>query len=178
MAVSIRPVSADELAELTPSLTELLIDTVQGGASLGFLPPVTTVEARRYWLSIVPEVTDGRRLLVGAFLDGRIAGSAQLVLPGLPNAIHRAEVQKVFVHRALRGQGVGRWLMSAVHNAAREHGRSLTLLNTRRGGSAERFYKSLGYREVGVIPGYMLGPSGERIDSVMLYKELSSLRAA
>lgn len=178
MAVSIRPVSADELEELTPSLTDLLVDTVQNGASLGFLPQVTTVEARRYWLSLVPEVTDGRRLVVGAFVDGRIAGSAQLVLPGLPNARHRAEVQKVFVHRSLRGQGVGRWLMSAVHSAAREHGRSLVLLNTRRGGAPERFYKRLGYREVGVIPGYMAGPSGELLDSVLLYRELSPLRAA
>jgi GNAT superfamily N-acetyltransferase len=178
MAVSIRPVSADELAELTPSLTELLIDTVQGGASLGFLPPVTTVEARRYWMSILPEVTDGSRLIVGAFHDGHIAGSAQLVLPGQPNARHRAEVEKVFVHRRLRGQGVGRWLMSAVHSAACEHGRSLTLLSTRRGGQAERFYRSLGYREVGVSPGYSIGPSGERVDSVLLFKELSVLQAA
>ena len=178
MAVSIRPVSADELPELAPSLTELLIDTVQGGASLGFLPPVTTVEAGRYWQSLVPEVSDGRRLLVGAFVDGRIAGSAQLVLSMFPNARHRAEVQKVFVDRALRGQGVGRWLMSAVHAAAREQGRTLVLLNTRRGGSAERFYRSLGYRDVGVIPGYTIGPSGERIDSVVLYKELGGLRAA
>ena len=177
MAVSIRPVTADELPELAPSLAELLIDTVQSGASLGFLPPVTTDAGHRYWLSLVPEVAEGRRLVVGAFLDGRIAGSAQLVLPAFPNARHRAEVQKVFVHRSLRGQGVGRWLMSAVHAAAREHDRCLVLLNTRHGGPAERFYKSLGYREVGVIPGYMLGPSGERIDSVTLYCDLSSKRA-
>jgi hypothetical protein len=68
--------------------------------------------------------------------------------------------------------------MSAVHSTAREHGRSLVLLNTRRGGPAERFYKSLGYREVGVIPGYMLGPSGTLVDSVLLYRELAPLRAA
>jgi GNAT superfamily N-acetyltransferase len=173
MAVSIRPVSGDELPDLVPSLTELLIETVHAGASLGFLSPVSSLEARRYWLSIVPEVSDGRRLIVGAFLDGRIAGSAQLVLSAFPNARHRAEVQKVFVQRSLRGRGVGRWLMTAVHAAAREHGRSLILLNTRRGAASERFYKSLGYREVGVVPGYMLGPSGERIDSVSLYTELA-----
>ena len=178
MAVSIRPVSGDELPELVPSLTELLIETVHAGASLGFLSPVSSVDARRYWMSLVPEVTEGRRLVVGAFLDGRIAGSAQLVLSSFPNARHRAEVQKVFVQRSLRGQGVGRWLMSAVHAAAREHGRSLILLSTRHGAASERFYKSLGYREVGVIPGYMIGPSGERADSVSLYIELQNpLRA-
>jgi hypothetical protein len=49
----------------------------------------------------------------------------------------------------------------------------LLLLNTRRGEPAEGFYKRLGYREVGVVPGYSIGPAGERYDTVALYQELS-----
>jgi len=171
MRVQIRPVTTEEFSSLVPLLVNLLIDTVDEGASLGFLSPVAPMTAWRYWLAVGRELQVGPRLLIGAFRDGCIAGSGQLLLPSLPNAQHRAEVQKLFVHRALRGCGVGASLMAALHGWARQRGRSLVLLNARRD-VAERFYKPLGYREVGVIPGYSLGSNGERIDTVSLYTEL------
>jgi hypothetical protein len=48
------------------------------------------------------------------------------------------------------------------------------LLNTRKDGRAETFYKRLGYREAGVIPGWTLGPAGERYTHVTLYRELAA----
>jgi acetyltransferase len=71
---------------------------------------------------------------------------------------------------ALRGGGIGRRLMEAMHDTARRHGRSLLLLNTRRGDRAERFYRALGYRDAGMIPGYSIGPEGESYDNLLLYK--------
>jgi ribosomal protein S18 acetylase RimI-like enzyme len=174
MPIEIRPVSPTELADLLPAFVDLLRDLVHGGSWLGFLPPLTHDEARNYWLSLLPEIHAGSRLLLAATSDGRVVGSGQLKFPPWPNAQHRAEIQKLFVDTSLRGQGVGRSLMAALHDAARQHGRSLLLLNTRHGGSAERFYRRLGYREVGVIPGYAAGPAGERYDDVSLYHELSS----
>jgi GNAT superfamily N-acetyltransferase len=173
MAIRVRPILVDEFVNLVPALVALLIDTVHTGASLGFLPSVTLDEVRDYWTSICPELRDRKRVLVGAFDDGRIVGSGQLAFSSFPNARHRAELQKLFVGSTLRGQGVGRTLVSALHAAARERGRSLVLLNTRRGGPAERFYKELGYKEVGVVPGYYVGPTGERIDNIALYQELA-----
>ncbi len=171
MSVEVRAVTAEEFPSLVPALVELLIDTVQEGASLGFLPPLAPAVAWKYWTALSSELHAGSRLLVGAFCDGRIGGSGQLVLPSLPNARHRAEVQKLFVDRTLRGHGVGASLMAALHGLARQRGRTLVLLQARRD-VAERFYKPLGYDEVGVIPGYSLGSNGERIDTVSLYTEL------
>ena len=114
----------------------------------------------------------GRIVGVGAFHGDRIVGSGQLALPPLPNAVHRAEVQKLFVDAALQGQGVGRSLMAALHGTARRHGRSLVLLNTRPNGRAQRFYEDLGYREAGVIPGYTLGSGRDRLDSVVMYQDI------
>ena len=172
MATTILPVSAEGLDGLVPALTELLREAVNGGASLGFLPPVALEEGRKYWLSVRRELLAGTRLLLVARRDGRVAGAGQLTLPVWPNARHRAEVQKVFVDAGLRGRGIGRALMSAIHDTARMHGRSLLVLNTRHGGPAERFYKTLGYRPVGVIPGYTVGPAGESYDDLTLYYEL------
>src|SRR5688572_29245480 len=167
MAVTIRPVSAEELVPLVPGLADLLIDVVQHGASMGFFPSVTVDEGRSYWLSLGPELRRGTRVLVGAFRNDRIVGAGQLTLPSWPNARHRAELQKLLVDSTLQGRGVGRLLMTVLHATARQRGRSLILLNTREG-RTERFYKNLGYKEVGVIPGYSVGPAGERIDSVTL----------
>jgi acetyltransferase len=171
MAITVRAVTADEFPSLVPDLVGLFVDTVDEGASLGFIPPVAPAAAWKYWTALRPELDAGSRLLVGVFCDGRIAGSGQLLLPSLPNAQHRAEVQKLFVDRALRGRGVGASLVAALHGAARQRGRSLLLLNARRD-VADRFYKPLGYKEVGVIPGYSLGSNGDRIDTVSLYLEL------
>ncbi len=44
----------------------------------------------------------------------------------------------------------------------------------RKDGRAETFYKRLGYREAGVIPGWTLGPAGERYTHVTLYRELAA----
>jgi len=148
---------------------------VNGGSPLGFLPPITRDEARDYWISLFPELATGTRLVFVAFKGDRVVGSGQLALSQRTNSPHRAEVQRLFVARALHGQGVGKSLMYALHDTAREHGRTLISLSTRRGEPAEEFYKGLGYVEAGVIPGWTIGPAGEPYDHVTLYQELDRL---
>ena len=173
MPTSVRQVSPTELDQLLPDLMELFRETVNGGVPMGFLPPLTQDEGRSYWLSVRAELQTGMRLLLAAFTDDRLVGAGQLALATRPNAPDRAEVEKLFVTKALRGHGVGKLLMAALHEAARERGRYLVLLNTRHGSPAESFYRELGYREVGPIPGWSLGPAGERYDHVILYQELT-----
>jgi GNAT superfamily N-acetyltransferase len=102
-----------------------------------------------------------------------VVGSAQLELSQRGNSPHRADVQRVFVAKALRGQGVGSALMEAIEDAARKHGRTLLTLNTRYNEPAHIWYKSLGYADVGVIPGWTIGPQGEEYDHVTMYKRLN-----
>jgi GNAT superfamily N-acetyltransferase len=172
MTTVIRPLSSSQLENNVSVLADLLIDVVHGGAMMGFHAPLAHDEARAYWLSLRRELQASTRLLLVAHYDGRIVGSGQLALPGWPNARHRAELQKLFVGNAMQGCGIGKLLVAALHDAARDRGRSLILLGARRGGRAERFYKALGYEEIGVIPGYAVGAAGERYDNVSLYQEL------
>ena len=157
---------------MLPALTRLLTDTVNGGAPMGFLPPLAEHDARDYWRSLRAELRAGTRVLLVACDGDEVIGSGQLSLSPWPNGRHRAEVQKVFVAAAARGRGVGRAILDALHDAAREHGRSLIVLNTRRRGGAGTFYEGLGYRVTGVIPGWTRGPAGERHDHLILFREL------
>jgi GNAT superfamily N-acetyltransferase len=169
---TIRRVRAADLDILLPDLVNVFRDTVNGGSPLGFLAPITTREAHDHWVAIVPELAAGSRILLVAHGEQGVIGSGQLVLSQRPNSPHRAEIQKLFVSRKARGQGVGKSLMHALHEVARENGRTLILLNTRHGQPPEDFYKSLGYRVVGVIPGWTIGPNGERYDHVEMYRDL------
>ena len=173
MSPRIRPISAVELPLVMPALIELLQDAVNGGASLGFLAPLAPEEAREYWQSLRPELEAGARVLLAAYCDDRLVGSGQLLFPKWSAQRHRAEVQKLFVLGACRGHGIGRSLMAGLHGTARQQGRSLILLNTRRGEPAEGFYTALGYREAGVIPGFTIDAGGKRHDTVTLYQDLA-----
>jgi ribosomal protein S18 acetylase RimI-like enzyme len=173
MSISIRSIGPGELKTVSSLLANLLVEVVHGGASLGFLAPLGQDQARSYWLSLRREMIAGHRLLLVAEDGDRIVGAGQLSLPSWPNARHRAEMQKLLVSAAVRGRGIGRAIVGALHDAARRRGRSLILLGARRGAPAEAFYRRLGYREVGVIPGFAVGTSGERYDNVSFYIELA-----
>jgi acetyltransferase len=174
LSLRVRTVPHGEFVPLVPVLSELLADAVNHGASLGFVPPMPYHEARAYLLSLHAELRAGSRLLLAACCQGRLVGSGQLVFPCWPTAQHRAELQKLVVDRALRGQGVGTLLMNALHDAAHGRGRSLIVLGTRHGEAPEQFYTRLGYQPAGVIPGYSVGPAGASYDVVSMYRHLSS----
>jgi GNAT superfamily N-acetyltransferase len=112
-------------------------------------------------------------ILFVAMSEGSAVGSAQLVPSRLGNSPHRAEIEKVFVAREVRGRGVGTTLMKAIEQLALHYRRRLLLLNARVGEHAHTWYRRLGYREVGVVPGWAVGPDGERYDYVEMYKELA-----
>src|SRR4051794_15779581 len=152
--------SSAEAAAQIDALTELLVDAVESGASVGFLPPLARGEARKYWQEVIAALESGNRILIAAFRGDGLVGSVQLDLAAKPNALHRAEVMKLFVHRAARRQGIGKLLMKAVEREATEKGRTLLVLDTRLGDPSETLYLSLGYTRAGVIPSYARSASG------------------
>jgi acetyltransferase len=171
MPVQIRTLAPAQLKAERPRLVALLQDAVATGSGLGFASPLSDEEARAYWDSIEPDLRFGSRWLLAAYADGRLVGSGQLQLAKWSAGRHRAEVQKLFVDSALRGRGIGEALIVALHETARRHQRSLIVLNTRLGSPAVRFYKKLGYQEVGVIPGFARSP--EPRDTMILYRDLA-----
>jgi len=155
-------------------LCEILIDCVEGGASVSFMLPMTHAKAERFWQSVADGVECGTRILLAA-LDpesGRCVGTVQVVHDLPENQPHRADVAKMLVHRCARRQGVGAALMQAAEEAARAAGKTVLVLDTA-SAEAERLYERMGWQRVGRVPDYALLPAGEYCDTLFFYKQLA-----
>jgi acetyltransferase len=153
--------AAEDAERHIESLADLLIDSVDSGASVGFLPPLAPSEAVQYWRGVVAAMREGRRILLVAVEGELIQGSVQLDLEMRANGNHRAEAMKLFVDRRARRRGLAKALMAALEDTARSLGRTLLLMDTRKGGEAEKLCESLGYTRYGEVPGYARSSNGE-----------------
>jgi acetyltransferase len=155
-----------------PQLVSLLINNVNSGASIGWLPPLEADEAESWWRSRIAEVAAGHRVMLFAWEDEALAGSGQLALEQRTNGNHRAEVQKLMVHTDYRRRGIAEKLMWMLEDCAYQHQRSMLFLDTREGDASERLYQKVGYLRVGAIPDYVRNPDGGLVPTVIYAKVL------
>ena len=167
----IRQVLRAEPAILS-ALSELLIDSVHNGASVGFLAPLTKETAEKYWQKVFAALNDDLALWV-AESDGQVVGSVQLDPCQKQNGRHRAEIQKLFVLKAFRGQSISSKLMAAAETFARNNKHTLLVLDTLSGTFAETVYQHLGWQRGGEIPQYAATPDGVLHATVYYYKLLT-----
>jgi len=161
-----------------PRLSEILIDCVAHGASIGFLDPLAPSHADAFWRRIRDTVAAGRCRLLAAALDGgTLAGSVLLDVDTLPNQPHRATVSKLLVHTALRRRGIGEALMAGIEELALASGRWLLTLDTATP-AAERLYERTGWTAAGAIPDYALNPDGSLTHTTFYWKRLEGVRAS
>jgi GNAT superfamily N-acetyltransferase len=170
-SVGIRTVGTVGPEELS-GLCDVLLDCVDGGASVGFLAPLHRGRAEAFWRRVAAGVAAGNRLLLVAEDGDGIVGTVQLVLDLAENQPHRADVTKVLVHRRARRRGVGANLMEAVELAAARLGRSVLVLDTVTGSDADRLYSRLGWQRVGDVPGFALHPDGRPCSTTYFYRHL------
>ncbi|WP_234977312.1 GNAT family N-acetyltransferase [Ferrimonas marina] len=162
------------LNEVRAGLQALLIDSVDSGASIGFLPPADAGEVVAYWNSVNSELAQGERRLFLAQRDGQVLGAVQLALCTKANGAHRGEVEKLMVHRDARGQGIAGRLLERLEREASTAGLSLLVLDTREGDTAQRLYLKLGYQQAGRIPAFALSAEGNLDATIYFYKQLSA----
>ena len=168
MSATIRRIESAE-APVIDGLCTLLVDAVQDGASVGFLAPMSREKAFGYWQPVIAGLRNGMVLWV-AESGGEVVGTVQLALNGKENGRHRADVQKLLVLRTHRGRGIAAALMKAVDEYASVNGRTLLVLDTIAGSSAEFVYQRLGWQKVGEIPDYAAMPDGELRPTAYYYK--------
>jgi GNAT superfamily N-acetyltransferase len=153
-------------------LANVLVDCVEGGASVSFMAPFPHAEALAFFRKVAASVASKDTVLLAARLEGRIVGTVQLGLDTPPNQPHRADIKKLLVHRSARGRGIGAALMAWVEDEARRHGRWLLVLDTVPGENGHRVYQRAGWTETGIIPDYALFPDGRICDTTVMWKRL------
>jgi acetyltransferase len=167
--IAVRVLDPDEAARRQDQLIQLLVDAVEGGASIGFVLPLSRAEAAAYWQGVTSGLRESRLALVAAVERDRLVGSVQLGLEPRANGRHRAEVMKLMVRRAHRRRGIGRSLLQELCDLAHHSGRTLLLLDVRTGDPAEALYRSCGFVRFGEVPGYAREPHGRGLAASSFY---------
>lgn len=153
-------------------LSEVLIDCVEGGASVSFMLPMTVEKARAFWEKAAESALRGERMIfVAEDGSGAIVGTVQVVLDLPENQPHRGDVSKMLVHRKARRLGVGAALMTAAERGALSAGKTVLVLDTA-SDDAERLYRRQGWQYSGTIPDYALMPDGAYCATHFFYKML------
>jgi GNAT superfamily N-acetyltransferase len=170
--LEIRRLASFEILEQLDAFADVLADCVAGGASVGYMAPFSAEDARAVFEGFAADVQHGRRLLLAAFLDGRLVGTVQVILTLMPNQPHRGEIAKMLVHPSARRRGIAEQLMGAAEAEARAEGKTLLVLDAVTGGDAERLYGRLGWNRVGEIPGFALYPDGRPCSTTYFWKAI------
>jgi GNAT superfamily N-acetyltransferase len=170
--IEIQRLSAAEGRPYIGALAGVLLDCVEGGASVSFMASLSRNEAESFFQRALSEVENGNRILLAAFSGPELVGTVQIITAMPPNQPHRADVAKLLVLQSARAQGVGTLLMKKVEEVARQEGKTLLVLDTVTGDKAERLYTRLGWTRVGVIPNYAMFPDGRWCDTTYFWKAL------
>ena len=152
-------------------LSDVLIDCVEGGASVSFMLPMTRAKAETFWRSAAAGVARGERVVLSAEDETGIVGTVQIILAQPENQPHRGDLAKMLVHRRARRRGIGEALLVAAERSALDAGKTLLVLDTA-SDDAERLYVRQGWQRCGIIPNYALLPDGRPCATTYFFKSL------
>jgi GNAT superfamily N-acetyltransferase len=151
-------------------LSDLLIDCVEGGASVSFMLPLSRAKADAFWRSMSASVARGERaVIIAEDAEGTIVGTVQIIWAQPENQPHRGDIAKMLVHRRARRRGAGAALLAAAENHALAAGKTLLVLDTA-SGDAERLYARQDWQVCGQIPNYALMPDGTPCATTIFFK--------
>jgi ribosomal protein S18 acetylase RimI-like enzyme len=146
MAVTLRPMTGDELAARTAALTEdYALDLHR---SRGLPLDLARLESRRQTAELLPDgvATDGMLMFV-AEADGAAVGWIWISLPSSPERPDTAWIYEVQIDAGHRRNGYGGAVMRAAESELARRGVTRLALNVFGDNTAAiRLYESLGFR--------------------------------
>ena len=171
--MTVKSLSPEQALACRETLIDLLVDSVEQGGAVNFVWPMTRAKAENWWEGALASHARGERFIFVAEKDGRIVGTAQLILAPQENQAFRADLAKMLVHSSVRRQGFGAALIRAAEDTARRMGRTLLTLDTRAGEAGERLYARMGWTKFGEVPDYATNPDNAgRHGASFFYKAL------
>jgi len=172
--IAIRPLATTP--ETVAALAMLLVETVAEGGSVSYMHPLPLADAEQFWAGSLAAAARGERLVLGAFIEGALAGTVTLILDLPPNQPHRAEIAKMMTGVGFRRRGVAGGLLRAAEAAACARGRSLLTLDTASDGGAAGLYEAHGFIFAGELPAFALKPHGGLTGTRLYWKKIAPHR--
>jgi ribosomal protein S18 acetylase RimI-like enzyme len=155
-------------------LSDILVETVAGGGSVSFMHPLPRETALQFWRDSLAAAGRGERIVLGAFNGAELVGTVTLQLAVPPNQPHRAEIAKMMTRISHRGRGIATALMREAEALAREHRRTLLVLDTAVDDGASQLYEGLGFQLSGIIPDYAVKPHGGLTGAKIYWKRVDA----
>ncbi|MGW0806397.1 N-acetyltransferase family protein [Nonomuraea sp. NPDC002799] len=164
------PDTPDE--DLLAAVHRVLHAVVSLGGAVGYLGPPAREETDPWVEELLKAVRDGDARLALAVVDGTVQGMGLWRRDPAPVFAHSAELGKIMAHPDARGLGLGRLVVAALIDNARDAGiETLTLGVRGNNHGAIELYESLGFREWGRLPNRIeVGP--HRFDDVRMLVDL------
>jgi GNAT superfamily N-acetyltransferase len=174
-AVSQRCDPAEVSAGLRAELIDCWISVSNAGGAVGFpFLPVDADIVAPVADQIIAGLSPGHSRLVVAMAGEALTGWLHLHRTPDPLVAHWGTISRLQTRPAVRGQGIARALLTRARQVARqEMGLEQLHLAVRGGTGLERFYRRLGWREVGRWPGALrLAPGDDRDEILMILTPL------
>lgn len=173
MTVKVERITEFRHADLS-DLVQATEDAIREGIGFNWVIPPGRDTLETYWkgVLVVPE-----RILLGGRLDGTLAGSIQLVKPGISKetSSFAASIEAHFVAPWARGHGLAKALLQEVEREARKQGFSVLKLSVRETQDAAiTLYEESGYVQWGVLPTYEF-VSAQMVAGKFYYKNLEPI---
>ena len=154
-------------------LSDVLIDCVEGGASVNFMLPMTRAKADAFWRGVSESVARGERVVLAAEDEsGTIVGTVQVVFEsaGKPAASRRSR-ENAGASPRRASAAIGAALLVAAEESARAAGKTLLVLDTA-SDDAERLYERQGWQRSARFRIMRCGPKGGFCAATFYYKSL------
>ncbi|MEH1165407.1 GNAT family N-acetyltransferase [Micromonospora sp. CPCC 205539] len=162
--------------ELTPHLraeiVALWVDVTNAGGAVGFVPPVTTADVRATADPTFAGIADGPDRLLLGYANDRLVALLIFSDNRFGLKAHWCVLKRVMVHPDTQGSGYGSALMREAARLGRELGREALHVTVRDGLGLDGFYRRLGYREIGRLPGALRLAPGDDRDEVLMWLDL------
>ncbi|MDG4785271.1 GNAT family N-acetyltransferase [Micromonospora sp. WMMD1102] len=159
--------------ELREKIVRLWTEVTNAGGAVGFVDPVTEDEVRPTALAALREAADGPDHLLVGYRGDELVALLFLTDNRFHLKAHWCVLKRVMVRPTRQGNGYGQALLREAEQVARKAGREALHLTVRDGQGVQDFYRRLGYREVGRLPGALrVGPADDR-DEIQMWLPLT-----
>jgi ribosomal protein S18 acetylase RimI-like enzyme len=164
------PTEADD--DLRKAVHRVLHDVVADGGAVGYLDPPSRAQVDDWLDDVLADVRAGDGALVLVRVDGVVEAMGTWRRERPLVFRHSAVIGKVMAHPAARGLGLGRRVMSALIDNAKQAGIELLTLGVRGNNHGTiQLYEELGFREWGRLPN-RIEVGDDRFDDVYMMLRL------